>query len=633
MQENGIEKKRYTVALAGNPNVGKSTVFNALTGMRQHTGNWPGKTVAYAEGLCRGEERDYRLVDTPGAYSLHARSAEEGVTREYLLSGEADAIVAVCDGACLARNLLLVLQLMALCPRVVVCVNLMDEAAARGIYPDISRLGDLLGLPVVGTVARKKKSARTLLQAVDRVLTQPSVPPPALAPLLQEYAAAVREGREDHALSTALAARAAAIAQAACRGEGEAYSRRDRAIDRVVTGRIMAYPVMLLLLFFVLWLTIVAANYPSAWLAGGFAFVSDMLRNGLQQLSAPPWLCGILVDGVFGVLASVVSVMLPPMAIFFPLFTLLEDSGYLPRLAYNLDRPFAACRACGKQALTICMGLGCNAAGVVGCRIIDSPRERLLAVLTNSLVPCNGRFPALLALSFMLLFGVAGGFAYSLLSAGMLTFFLLLGVLMTLLATRLLSCTVLRGIPSAFALELPPYRRPQAGRVLVRSLLDRTAAVLSRAVLVAVPAGCLVWLMANITVGGESLLLHAAGFLDPFATLMGLDGVILLAFLLGLPANEIVLPLVMAGYLAAGAPVEIESLHAMRTVFLANGWTPLTALCTAIFFLFHWPCATTLLTVKKETGSWGYTALAALLPTAIGILLCMLVATVGRAFL
>ncbi|MBQ8351657.1 MAG: ferrous iron transporter B [Clostridia bacterium] len=625
------ERHERVIALVGNPNVGKSTVFNSLTGLHQHTGNWPGKTVSGAEGRCRSGETVYRLVDTPGTYSLLARSAEEEVTREYLLHGEAEVALVVCDAACLSRNLLLLLQVMAIVPRVVVCVNLLDEAARRSIYPDLAGLEALLGVPVVGTVARKKKSAAALLAALDRVIdAPPPVPPAFLSPLLERCRLSLREGKEQEAASAALAARAEEIGHAVTRGEGEPYSRRDRRLDRFLTGRRSAYPIMLLLLLLVLFITIVGANYPSALLADGFSWLGNLFRTCLSALEAPPWLIGLLVDGVWRVLSQVVAVMLPPMAIFFPLFTLLEDSGYLPRIAYNLDRPFCACHACGKQALTMCMGFGCNAAGVVGCRIIDSPRERLLAVLTNSLVPCNGRFPALLALISMFLVGAAGGFAASLLSACLLTLFILLGVGMTFLATRLLSATVLRGLPSSFVLEMPPFRRPQIGRVILRSLLDRTMYVLGRAAAVAVPAGCLIWLMANVTVGEGSLLQHAAAFLDPFATLLGLDGMILLAFLLGLPANEIVLPLVLMGYLSAGAPVELGSLAEMRAVFVANGWTPVTALCTAVFFLFHWPCSTTLLTVKKETGSWGYTAICAALPTAIGMLLCLLIAAFGR---
>lgn len=631
MKTEKTSEKVYTVALVGNPNVGKSTVFNSLTGLHQHTGNWPGKTVSYAEGDCRSTQYAYRLIDTPGAYSLLARSAEEEVTRDYLRSGRADLVLVVCDAACLSRNLLLALQVMACAHRVAICVNLMDEAAARGIYPDIAQLATLLGVPVIGTVARRKKSAANLLSMLDAAVeAEEKAAPAALAPLLTSYAAALDGGENREEATTALAARAAAIAAAVQRGTGEGYSRRDRRIDRIVTGRVTAYPVMLLLLLAVLYLTMEGANYPSALLEICFTHVGNGLRALPFWPFFPSWVCGLVVDGIWQVLSRVVAVMLPPMAIFFPLFTLLEDSGYLPRLAYNLDRPFAACHACGKQALTMCMGFGCNAAGVMGCRIIDSPRERLMAILTNSLVPCNGRFPALLLLIAMLLGGWADGPFASLLSAGWLALFLLLGVALTLLITRLLSATFLRGLPSSFVLELPPYRRPQLGRVLVRSLLDRTIYVLGRAVVVAVPSGCLIWLLGNLSVGGSSLLQYAAAFLDPFAALLGLDGVILLAFILGLPANEIVLPLALMGYMAVGTPIMTVDGAAMQAVFLANGWTPVTALCTAIFFLFHWPCSTTLLTIKKETGSWGYVALAALLPTACGMLLCILVAAAGR---
>lgn len=671
------------IALAGNPNVGKSTVFNALTGMNQHTGNWPGKTVAVAAGRCRHGENQYLLVDIPGAYSLAAHSPEEEVARDFLCHGGADATVVVCDATCLFRNLNLVLQILELTPRVVVCVNLMDEAKRRGITPDLTLLEERLGVPVVGCTARKKKTLTALLAALDRVMDSPprrarqvTYPAPveqgidALLPLIPPTALSTRfcalrllcgEGEalgtwatEDEIRAAVSAARrAAGLSEEACRdtvasatmsfavtlgrdavggGAGD-YHARDRRLDRFLTGRRTAYPVMLLLLALVFFITVVGANYPSAWLSSALSVLSSWLSLGLAAIGTPIWLHSLLIDGVIGVLFRVISVMLPPMAIFFPLFTLLEDSGYLPRIAYNLDRPFRACSACGKQALTMCMGFGCNAAGVVGCRIIDSPRERLLAILTNSLVPCNGRFPALLSLIMMFFIGAAGGVSASLLSAVLLTLFILLSIGVTFLATRLLSATVLRGQPSSFTLELPPFRRPQIGRVIVRSLLDRTIYVLGRAAAVAAPAGLIIWLAANLTVGGETLLAHAAAFLDPFGRFLGMDGIILFAFVLGFPANEIVLPLAVMAYTAQGSPVELESVSAMRELFVANGWTPLTALCTAVFFLFHWPCSTTLLTVQKETGKWRYTALAALLPTVIGMALCALIAAVGRLFL
>ena len=341
-------------------------------------------------------------------------------------------------------------------------------------------------------------------------------------------------------------------------------------------------------------------------------------------MQMPAGMIRALVDGVWRVLAWVVSVMLPPMAIFFPLFTLLEDLGYLPRIAFVLDHAFRRAGACGKQSLTMCMGLGCNACGVTGCRIIDSPRERLIAILTNSLVPCNGRFPTLIAL-------ISVFFARNSLQAALLLLgTLVLGVGMTLGVSRVLSLTVLRGLPSSFALELPPYRRPRVGQVLVRSVLDRTVFVLGRAAAVAAPAGLVIWLSANVSIAGASVLSHITGFLDPLGRFMGMDGVILTAFLLGWPANEIVVPVMLMAYLAQGTLVDAADTQTLGQLLLAQGWTPVTAVCTMLFSLFHWPCSTTCLTVAKETKSAKWTALAVVLPTLVGMLLCIIVAGAAR---
>ena len=668
-----------TVAVAGNPNVGKSTVFNALTGMKQHTGNWTGKTVSNAEGICTTAMGRVRLVDIPGTYSLMAHSAEEEVARNFLCFGGADAVIAVCDATCLERNLNLVLQILECTDRVLVCVNLMDEAARKGITVDIERLSARLGVPVVATVAHRKKSLRALTDRLDSLLSGRVRSAPRnvqydadlecaitlveqqIAPLIGErlnsrwLALRLLEGDSDlrkeaeHFLGCSLCEFAMEEAKEAA-GEGlkdrivgSLYSSAasiaaecvvmrknsepaDRRWDRLLTGRWTAYPIMLLMLAVILWLTVEGANYPSQWLSSGFEWLQGRLSDLLNALNAPDWLHGAVVLGAYRVLAWVVSVMLPPMAIFFPLFTLLEDAGFLPRIAYNLDRPFQRCNACGKQALTMCMGFGCNAVGVTGCRIIDSPRERLIAVLTNGFVPCNGRFPMLIALISM--FFVAG--RQTGLSALLLTGVILLGVLMTFLVSRLLSETVLQGMPSSFVLELPPYRRPQFGKVLVRSLLDRTLFVLGRAAAVAAPAGLILWLAANVTVGEMSLLAHCAAALDPVGRLLGMDGVILIAFILGFPANEIVLPIILMAYTAQGTIAEAASLSAMREILVANGWTWTTALCTLLFALFHWPCSTTLLTVRKETGSWGWAAFAAALPTAVGTVLCLAAATISK---
>ncbi len=684
------------VALAGNPNVGKSTVFNALTGMNQHTGNWPGKTVTNAQGRCRSPRHDYVLVDIPGTYSLMAHSAEEEVARDFVCFGQPDAVAVVCDATCLERNLNLVLQAMELCPRVVVCVNLLDEARHKGLSLDLPLLSDRLKVPVVGTVAQDASTLGALLSALDdtvdgrwtaapyvcrycepletaiaqleplvRARCGERINPRWLSlqllqsdPVLLERAEAFlgQELRTDPELGAAVeAARAelaeqdigqekladqivTALVEAAkelCRGVVcTAPARRpsiDRRLDRILTGRVSAYPVMLALLAGIFWLTIVGANYPSALLSSGLFWVQDRLTELFTLLGAPAWLHGLLVLGMYRVLAWVVSVMLPPMAIFFPLFTLLEDAGYLPRIAYNLDRPFRCCRACGKQALTMCMGFGCNAAGVVGCRIIDSPRERLLAILTNAFVPCNGRFPTLITLLSMFFIGAAGSPGASALSALALTALIALSVLVTLGVTRLLSVTLLRGVPSSFTLELPPYRRPRVGRVLVRSMLDRTLFVLGRAAAVAAPAGMLLWVLANVQAGDLSLLDHLAAWLDPLARLMGLDGVILLAFILGFPANEIVLPIVVMIYTAQGTLMDLGSMDSMRALFVANGWTVVTAGSTLLFTLMHWPCSTTLWTIHKETGSLRWTVLAAALPTAVGAAACILFTACAHA--
>ena len=686
------------IALAGNPNVGKSTVFNALTGLNQHTGNWPGKTVTNAQGRCTAGGRSYVMVDIPGAYSLMAHSAEEEVARNFICFGEPDAVVVVCDATCLERNLNLVLQTLEISRRVVVCVNLMDEAERKGIKLDLELLSGRLGVPVVGTTARRKKSLRLLTDCLERVCSAPEPGKPfsvrypdaiedavaLLEPLVEEKSAGRLNSRwlslrlldqddslireinaclgedflRDEALQSALGEAMALLrergventdqlkdmtvaalihsAEAICCGavtcERSQYAETDRRLDRLLTGRLTGYPVMLALLALIFWLTISGANYPSQLLADGLFRVQDRLTELFEYLNAPDWLHGVLVLGAYRVLAWVVSVMLPPMAVFFPLFTLLEDAGYLPRVAYNLDKPFKRCRACGKQALTMCMGFGCNAAGVVGCRIIDSPRERLLAILTNNFVPCNGRFPTLIALLTMFFVGTAGGGLSPVLSALLLTAAIVLGVGITFAVTKLLSETLLRGVPSSFTLELPPYRKPQIGKVLVRSVFDRTLFVLGRAAAVAAPAGLVIWLMANITAGGVSILAHCAAFLDPFARLMGLDGVILLAFILGFPANEIVIPIIIMAYTAQGSILELDSLAQMKQLFVQNGWTWVTAVSVMLFSLNHWPCSTTLLTIKKETGSLKWTALAAAIPTGVGVALCILFNAVAGLF-
>ena len=599
---------QYTAALAGNPNVGKSTVFNALTGMHQHTGNWPGKTVEVAEGAYVWRGASFRLVDLPGTYSLRADSPEEELARDFICGGNADVTVVVADATCLRRNLHLAVQLRSRTPRLVLCLNLMDEARKKGVTVDTEALSRALAAPVVTTAARSGEGLDALRTAVLDMARRPPRDDPWLPP-------------EDD--SAAVARRAAEIADACLSCRPEDIHVRDRRLDRLLTSPTVGLPVMLLLLGLVFWLTIWGANAPSALLSRGLMALQAPLRSLLA--GAPPWVQGALVDGVYRTAAWVVAVMLPPMAIFFPLFTLLEDAGYLPRVAFMMDGCFRAAGGSGRQSLTMCMGFGCNACGVTGCRIIDSPRERLVAILTNAFVPCNGRFPTLIALISLFFLGGSLGFGRSLLATALFLGCILFAVAMTLLASRLLTATVLRGQLSAFSLELPPYRMPRVGQVLVRSLLDRTLFVLGRAVTVAAPAGLLIWILGSISVRGGSLLTVLAGALDGPGRLMGLDGMVLLAFLLGFPANEIVLPVLLMGYLQTGSLTDYGSLAELSAVLTANGWTAETAVCMLVLCLLHFPCGTTCLTILHETGSARWTALAAALPTAMGAAVCMVI--------
>ncbi len=694
--DSGLDIKKLcdddiVIALAGNPNVGKSTVFNALTGLRQHTGNWPGKTVASAQGICRFEGKNFVMVDIPGTYSLLSHSAEEDVARDFICFGNPDGVIVVCDATCLERNLNLVLQILEITENVVVCVNLIDEAEKKDIKINLKLLSKKLGVPVVGTSAAKKKGLQSLMRetlnikdkrnvieikytkpiesaleiltpAVSEILSQSRINPrfvalkllsgdEKLCGLINEffgfnvleavsgkYAEAMQiltengitPGNFSDKITSCLVLTAEYLCADTVLFDKNTYNERDRKIDKILTGRLIGYPLMILLLGMVLWITIVGANYPSAMLSSVFEVLGTSLFEICIKCGIPPIICDFLINGVYKVLTWVVAVMLPPMAIFFPLFTLLEDLGYLPRIAFNLDKTLKKCSACGKQSLTMCMGFGCNAAGIVGCRIIDSPRERLIAILTNNFVPCNGRFPTIITLIGLFFIGGGSGLLNSAFSAAFLTLVILLGIAATFGVSWLLSKTLLRGTPSSFTLELPPYRRPAIGRVIVRSVFDRTLFVLARAATVAAPAGAVIWIMANINLGELSLLAHCSNFLDPFARLIGLDGVILFAFILGLPANEIILPIIVMAYTASGTLTDITDINNLKSLLTMQGWDIVTAINVIVFSLMHWPCATTLLTIKKETGSIRWTAAAFIIPTVCGIAFCFLNTVIMR---
>lgn len=687
-----IEKKedQYVIALAGNPNTGKSTVFNYLTGLKQHTGNWPGKTVATARGDFKYKDKDYSLIDLPGTYSLFALSQEEVVARDFICFGNPDAVIVLCDANCLERNLNLAFQVMELTDKVILCINLVDEAEKKGITIDKDNLEKELGIPVVLTAARSGYGMKELLDTIDKVSSNkyefnnkpitygdeienninlikkdlqeliPDLNPRWLGLRLIDEDKSIFESMNNYItidyidslyeiksklpplqsnknirdVFTKINYDMAKVISDKCMIiKSKNKIDRDEKIDKVITSKYFGMPLMLLLLSLILWITIQGANYPSQFLSDSLFGIQPKISSILSSLGAPLWLNSMLVDGLYKTLAWVVSVMLPPMAIFFPLFTLLEDLGYLPRVAFNLDHLFKRSCCHGKQCLTMCMGFGCNAAGVIGCRIIDSPRERLIAILTNNFVPCNGRFPTLIAISTIFFASVITNSALaSATTALCITLLIILGVIVTLLVSYTLSKTMLKGVTSTFTLELPPYRVPQIGRVIYTSIVDRTIFVLGRAVTVAIPAGIVIWICANVYIGDFSILVHIANFLNPLAQLIGLDGFILLAFILGFPANEIVIPILLMCYLSTGSMIELDNLE-LGKVLIENGWTYLTALNVMLFSLLHWPCATTLLTIKRETGSLKWTAVGFLLPTLIAFIVCFLTTTIYNIFI
>ncbi|MCJ7635354.1 ferrous iron transport protein B [Candidatus Bathyarchaeota archaeon] len=690
----------YLIALAGNPNTGKSTIFNALTGLRQHVGNWPGKTVERAEGSFKHKGQSYRLIDLPGTYSLLATATDEEIARNFLLFGHPDVVVVVVDSTSLERNLNLVLQVLEISNHVVVCLNLVDEAARKGIKIDVDQLSHDLGVPVVPTVANVDKGLNDLVEAIHRVAPETISSDPHHFALNREISEAVnelspqvkkvmgelpnirwvtmrllegettiRKALENGELMSPLSLDKDTIVEnktnkveleklfnivdnEASRIHGSLYDQivtsifvdaetiaskaviiteipknnLDAKIDRIVTSRIVGFPIMIVLLMGVFWITIEGANIPSKFLADGLFWLEGQFTTLFRFFGAPYWLEGLLVHGAYRSLAWVVSVMLPPMAIFFPLFTILEDLGYLPRVAFNVDRFFKWAGAHGKQSITMCMGFGCNAAGVISCRSISSPRERLIAVLTNNFAPCNGRWPTLILMTTVFIAPAFPQAVSSLVASIMLVAVTLVGMLMTFIISAFLSHTLLRGESSFFVLEMPSYRRPNFSRVIYTSFIDRAIRVLYRAVVWAAPAGAVIWILGNSYVGGESLMAYAANALSPIGLLIGLDGIILLAYIIAIPANEIVIPTIIMGYMGTGMITQLQSSAQLHALFVSHGFNIVTAICLMLFSVLHYPCSTTTYTIWKETKSAKWTILSNIIPLTVAFIICFIVA-------
>jgi len=657
------------VALIGTPNVGKSTIYNALTKNNEHTGNWAGKTVNYTKGDCSYENTLYTIYDLPGTYSLISKSKEEIVATDFICFEPFDVAVVVCDATSLYKGINLVIQTKEICKKVVVCVNLIDEALKKGIDIDYELLSKNLDCLVVKTSARDNIGLNNLLNAIKLVeesgyldLNYKFLNKDAYnianninldsinnkwvmlrylennlhyidkynnfgvnitkdIDILQKKLKNIDISLE---IVTTINDKVNIILKDVINYKDKKCNNKKLLFDKILTSKLFGIPIMLLMLFIIFYLTIIGANYPSSLLFNFFSSFESNLINILEFIHLPKFIIDLLVNGVYKTLYWVISVMMPPMLIFFPLFSYLEDLGVLPRIAFNMDKAFMKCKACGKQALTMCMGLGCNAVGVTGARIIDSKRERLIAILTNAFMPCNGKFPTIIAITTIFLVGLNTKYG-SLYSSLILTGFIGLGILLTFIISYILSKTILKGMNTSFILELPPYRKPKILNTIWYSLKNKAIYVLIRAIKVAIPAGVVIWGIANIKINNVLLLEYLTNFLEPFGEFFGLDGVIILALLLGFPANEIVIPAMLMCYLKTNALIDFNNLIELKNILILNGWTLKTALCFLIIMCFHYPCSTTLLTIKKETNSLFYALLSFIIPTLTGLVIALII--------
>ncbi len=601
-------KDEKLVILVGNPNVGKSSIFNKITGENQHTGNWSGKTVENAVGTLL-KDRKIKIVDLPGIYSFAAACAEEQCSKNYVMNHKNALVIVVADANCICKSLTLIEEAKNITNNLIVCVNQIKSAEKSGIVIDIEKMKKILNVPVITTEATEKNGTESIEKAIIFNINNSINIPDNISAINK-----INNNKIDKEIF---------LKNVISENPKDIQTK----LDKIFTSKLTGIPIMLLLLSMVLYITIIGANFPSEMLSAMFSKIGEYINIFLNFISCPQWLISLICDGIYRTVTWVVAVMLPPMAIFFPIFALLENFGYLPRVAFNLDNVFRKANCSGKQALTMCMGFGCNACGVTGCRIIADKNQRLNAIVTNNFVPCNGRFPTLIAVITIFMTSAFNSTLKSLYSALILTGFIILSIMVSMFISWLLSITVLKNNSREFIMEMPKYKKPKILCTIIDSVKNRAVFVLLRALVIALPAGAIIWICGNVSVGNNTILSLIVNFLDPIGNFFGLDGEILIGLILGFPANEIVIPIILMAYSGSSVMVDYSSTQELGQLLLQNGWTFTTAICMIIIVLMHFPCSTTCLTIYKETKSIRWTLLSMAIPTVTGLLFCFLINT------